>query len=42
MNGWIDTNYEAYEISGLMYEKYDAYQYGERGEGGEYKPQVSF
>ena len=28
--------------TGMMFEKYNAFMKGERGEGGEYKPQVAF
>jgi hypothetical protein len=41
-NAWINTNYLAYKENGYMYEKYNAYEIGVGGGGGEYKPQIGF
>jgi len=39
---WLATNYKAYNSSGYMYEKYNAFEFGVGGGGGEYKPQQGF
>ncbi len=39
---WLNTCYIAYNTTGYMYEKYDAYVIGQGGGGGEYVPQVGF
>ena len=38
----MNTCYIAYNTTGYMYEKYDAYVIGKGGGGGEYIPQVGF
>lgn len=39
---WIDANFAAWNSTGNMYEKYDAYNPGAEGGGGEYTPQFGF
>ena len=39
---WLETNYLAYSNSSFMYEKYNAFELGTGGGGGEYIPQVGF
>lgn len=39
---WLATNYDAYNKTGYMYEKYNAFVVGDGGGGGEYTPQVGF
>jgi hypothetical protein len=39
---WLNTCYIAFNRTGYMYEKYNAYQVGVGGGGGEYTPQVGF
>jgi hypothetical protein len=39
---WLNTCYIAYNRTQYMYEKYNAYEVGVGGGGGEYKPQVGF
>jgi alpha,alpha-trehalase len=39
---WLETNYLAFNATGYMYEKYNAYTLAEGGGGGEYTPQVGF
>jgi alpha,alpha-trehalase len=39
-NAWLRTCYIAYNRTGFMYEKYNAYIAGFGGGGGEYEPQV--
>jgi len=39
---WLRTSFVAWRRTGLMYEKYDAFQPGQGGGGGEYHPQVGF
>ena len=39
---WLNTCYLAYNETGYMYEKYNAYEIGEGGDGGEYTPQIGF
>ena len=39
---WLNTCYIAFNSSGYMYEKYNAYEIGQGGGGGEYTPQVGF
>ena len=39
---WLKTNYLAYSNSSFMYEKYNAFELGTGGGGGEYIPQVGF
>eukprot|EP00981_Chlorochromonas_danica_P013419 scaffold6314_cov273-Ochromonas_danica.AAC.32 len=39
---WLYTCYRAFNETGYMYEKYNAYVVGEGGGGGEYVPQVGF
>ena len=39
---WLRTNYLAFNRTGFMYEKYNAYIVGQGGDGGEYVPQVGF
>eukprot|EP00039_Didymoeca_costata_P021646 m.345069 g.345069 ORF g.345069 m.345069 type:complete len:631 (-) comp25714_c0_seq1:117-2009(-) len=42
MSRWIETNFIAWNRSGFMYEKYNAYKMGSGGGGGEYVPQRGF
>ncbi|KAJ1405834.1 hypothetical protein B484DRAFT_436853, partial [Ochromonadaceae sp. CCMP2298] len=39
---WLKQCYTAYNLTGYMYEKYNAYEVGVGGGGGEYVPQVGF
>lgn len=39
---WLETNYIAYNTTQFMYEKYNAYEMGVGGGGGEYTPQIGF
>jgi alpha,alpha-trehalase len=39
---WLWTNYLAYNSTQFMYEKYNAYELGIGGGGGEYVPQIGF
>eukprot|EP00605_Chrysophyceae_sp_TOSAG23-4_P000626 GSChrysophyteH1.ASY1.ANO1.705.1 assembled CDS len=39
---WMETNYQAFEKTGYMFEKYDSRELGKGGGGGEYVPQVGF
>jgi len=39
---WLRSNYAGWRRSGVMHEKYDVTNPGERGGGGEYEPQVGF
>eukprot|EP01033_Poteriospumella_lacustris_P001180 gene1179-858_t len=39
---WLETNYVAFNRTGYMYEKYNAYEMGIGGGGGEYTPQIGF
>lgn len=39
---WLETGYLAYNSTGFMYEKYNAFEMGVGGGGGEYTPQVGF
>ena len=39
---WLASNWAAFNKTGQMHEKYDAFQPGEYGGGGEYAPQVGF
>jgi alpha,alpha-trehalase len=39
---WLNTCYIAYNRTQYMYEKYNAFEVGVGGGGGEYKPQVGF
>ena len=39
---WIATCFAAYQSTGFMYEKYNAFVFGVGGGGGEYVPQVGF
>ena len=39
---WLNTCFIAFKNTGYMYEKYNAYEIGQGGGGGEYVPQVGF
>ena len=39
---WLHSNLKGWSATGHMHEKYDAPRPGERGGGGEYKPQIGF
>mmetsp|Transcript_10664 Transcript_10664/g.23516 ORF Transcript_10664/g.23516 Transcript_10664/m.23516 type:complete len:578 (+) Transcript_10664:38-1771(+) len=39
---WLQTNFEAWQKTGAMYEKYDTGHMGSGGGGGEYTPQTGF
>ena len=39
---WLDTCFQAFNTTGFMYEKYNAFEVGVGGGGGEYVPQVGF
>ncbi|KAI9922421.1 hypothetical protein PsorP6_000917 [Peronosclerospora sorghi] len=39
---WVKANFEAWQKTGLMFEKYNAQRPGVVGNGGEYTPQVGF
>ena len=39
---WLRSGLIGWRKSGYMHEKYDATRPGERGDGGEYNPQVGF
>jgi neutral trehalase len=39
---WLETNFAGWAAAGLMFEKYNARERGQRGEGGEYPPQAGF
>merc|ERR1712107_318723 len=39
---WLQTNFQTWLETGFMHEKYDAFQPGRSGCGGEYEPQVGF
>ena len=39
---WLNTCYLAYNETGYMYEKYNAFEIGQGGGGGEYTPQIGF
>ena len=39
---WLNSNFAAWEKSGVLYEKYDADHLGHGGGGGEYVPQNGF
>jgi alpha,alpha-trehalase len=39
---WIQANYQGYQATGHMHEKYNARDPGVVGGGGEYVPQVGF
>jgi hypothetical protein len=41
-NAWLASGYMAYNASGAMYEKYNAFVPGTEGAGGEYVPQEGF
>lgn len=41
-NRWLNTNYLAYNATGYMYEKYNSFEVGVGGGGGEYIPQIGF
>lgn len=41
-SAWLSTCYIAYNRTGFMYEKYNAFNVGEGGGGGEYVPQTGF
>ena len=41
-SAWLQTNYEAFQATGYMYEKYNAFEMGIGGGGGEYVPQIGF
>jgi len=39
---WLRTNYITWQRTGYMHEKYDVFEPGRFGSGGEYEPQVGF
>jgi hypothetical protein len=39
---WLETCYKAYSSNGYMFEKYNAFEMGIGGGGGEYTPQIGF
>lgn len=39
---WLRANYITYQRTGYMHEKYDVFEPGREGAGGEYEPQVGF
>jgi hypothetical protein len=39
---WLETCYKAYSSTGYMFEKYNAFEMGIGGGGGEYTPQIGF
>jgi hypothetical protein len=41
-SAWLNTGFIAYKAHGFMYEKYNAFEIGVGGGGGEYTPQVGF
>jgi alpha,alpha-trehalase len=41
-SAWLQSNLKAWQDTGLMFEKYDAFRPGIGGGGGEYTPQVGF
>ena len=41
-SNWLKTCYLAFNQTGYMYEKYNAYELGLGGGGGEYTPQIGF
>jgi alpha,alpha-trehalase len=41
-DAWLATCFDAYNNTGYMYEKYNAFEFGVGGGGGEYVPQVGF